>query len=121
MGNANSPSDDKSTPATSAERRLRGDALDGSEQKNAVDHAKYEKTRRPDTELRLDGEEDTLYDDGLDVSKDDSILWQAHGDLLRGSSPNSSAWRAWGLQRVAGVAGVRGRGRRGACKRHAVV
>jgi hypothetical protein len=72
MGNASSSSDDKSTPASSAERRLRGDALDGSEQKNSVDHAKYEKGRSPDTELRLDGEEDTLYDDGLDVNDDEA-------------------------------------------------
>ena len=83
MGNANSSSDDKSTPATAAELRLRGDALEGSEQKNSVEHAKYEKTRGPDTELRLDGEEDTLYDDGLDVENDES-------DTLAGTRGSSS-------------------------------
>jgi hypothetical protein len=79
MGNA----DDNSRAATAAERRLRGADLEGSEQKNSADHAKYEKARSPDTELRLDGEEDTLYDDGLDVEADDT-------DTLAGTRGPSS-------------------------------
>jgi hypothetical protein len=67
MGN---PRDDKQAD-TDAERRIRGGALDGSEKKGSVDHDEYEKRRNPDTELRLDDEEDTLYDDGLDVEDDD--------------------------------------------------
>ena len=39
----------------------------GSDRKTAVDHVAYEKTRNTDTTLRLNGEEDTLYDDGLEV------------------------------------------------------
>ena len=89
MGNAN-PSD-KQNPsenenpsgtdsrATSGERRLRGDDLDGSERQRAVDHTDYEKQRDPDTELRLNDEEDSLYDDGLDIEDDDSPLAGTRG------------------------------------------
>lgn len=70
MGNPETPKDSKDSP-TAAERRLRGNSLDGAENKTAVDHDAYEKRRNPDTELRLDGEEDTLYDDGLDTGEDD--------------------------------------------------
>jgi hypothetical protein len=79
MGNA---SDDKA-PATASERKLRGSALKGSEQKSAADHTTYEEERNPDTELHLDGETDSLYSDGLDV-EDDS------GDTLAGTRGNSS-------------------------------
>jgi len=70
MGNPEPPKDSKDS-ATAAERRLRGSALEGAENKRAADHDKYEERRDPDTELRLDGEEDTLYDDGLDTNDDD--------------------------------------------------
>ncbi len=79
MGNAN---DDKA-PATASERKLRGTALKGSEQKSAADHTAYEEERNPDTELRLDDETDSLYSDGLDV-EDDS------GETLAGTRGNSS-------------------------------
>lgn len=46
---------------------LRGRALDGSEQKTAVDHTSSGKKRNTDTTLRLDGEADTLYEDGLEL------------------------------------------------------
>jgi hypothetical protein len=54
------------------ETNLRGAALDGSAQKKAADH--LTKKRNPDTELHLDGEEDTLYDDGLEVEDDSRPL-----------------------------------------------
>jgi hypothetical protein len=57
-----------------ANTRLRGDALEDAEQKSSVDHADYAETRDPDTELRLDGEDDSLYSDGLDVG-DDTESW----------------------------------------------
>jgi hypothetical protein len=85
MGNPNSPnSTDKSDyskddRATSPERRLRGEDLGGAEQKRAVDHADYEKRRDPDTELRLNDEQDSLYDDGLDIEADDSPLAGTRG------------------------------------------
>ena len=72
MGNGNPSDDDKEDQSPrSGERRLRGGDLDGSENKRAVDHADYEKRRNPDTELRVDGEDDSLYDDGLDTEDDD--------------------------------------------------
>jgi len=74
---------DKPTPGPDAERNLRGSGLKGPEQKSAVDHTAYEKARNPDTELHLDGEEDTLYDDGLDVEEDSD-------DTLAGTRGNSS-------------------------------
>ena len=83
MGNANSSGGEKSTPATASERRLRGDDLEGSEQKNSVQHAKYERTRQPDTDVRLDDEKDTLYNDGLDIEDDGS-------DTLAGTRGPSS-------------------------------
>jgi|HubBroStandDraft_1064217.scaffolds.fasta_scaffold167563_2 hypothetical protein len=55
--------------AKSTETRLRGEALNGAEQKAVVDHTNYEASRDPDTELRLDGEDDRLYVDGLDIDK----------------------------------------------------
>jgi len=70
MGNPETPKDPKESP-TAGEQRLRGTELEGAENKAAADHDAYEKRRNPDTELRLDGEEDTLYDDGLDTGDDD--------------------------------------------------
>jgi hypothetical protein len=83
MGNANFPdkkdSRDQNDRATSAERRLRGEGLGGAEQKLAVDHEDYEKERDADTELRLNEEKDSLYDDGLDIEEDDSPLAGTRG------------------------------------------
>jgi hypothetical protein len=67
MGNIKTDGGDQIPADTAAESNLRGAALAGSDRKNAVDHVAYEKTRNTDTTLRLDGEEDTLYDDGLEV------------------------------------------------------
>ena len=66
------------------ERRLRGKALDGSEQKNAVDHTTYGKTRDPDADLHLDDEKDTLYNDGIDVEDDTETLADTRGNTNRG-------------------------------------
>ncbi len=56
--------------ATSGETKLRGTALDGSEQPRAVDHTGYKKAHNPDTVLRVDNEKDNLYTDGLEVDDD---------------------------------------------------
>jgi hypothetical protein len=72
MGNPlSSDQDPDDQAAASDESRLRGSDLGGSETKRAVDHADYEKRRNPDTELRVNGESDSLYDDGLDTDDDD--------------------------------------------------
>jgi hypothetical protein len=79
MGNDNSPADDRSTIDSAGDRKLRGIALKGSEQKAAADHVEYEMGRNPDTELHLDGEADTLYSDGIDVEEDFDTLAGTHG------------------------------------------
>lgn len=79
MGNADSADKDQPAPETSAERRLRGGDLEGAEQKSAADHERYEKGRNPDTELRLDGEKDNLYNDGLDIEEDTDTLAGTRG------------------------------------------
>ena len=56
----------------SAESRLRGKSLNGAENKAAP-------KGNTDTVLRLDGEEDTLYDDGLEVEDDSSPLTGING------------------------------------------
>ncbi|HEY2464953.1 MAG TPA: hypothetical protein VGI32_12925 [Steroidobacteraceae bacterium] len=61
-------------PDKSGESSLRGPALDGSDQKKSVAHTEFEKTRNPDGTLHLDDEEDTLYDDGLEVDDDSAPL-----------------------------------------------
>jgi hypothetical protein len=66
------------------EDRLRGKALDGSEQKNAVDHTEFAEARDPDTELHLDDEKDTLYNDGLDIEDDSETLADTKGNTNRG-------------------------------------
>jgi hypothetical protein len=71
---ANDKSDTSSRRDDAGERKLRGEALDGSERKRAVDHEANDKSRNPDTVLRVDNEEDTLYDDGLDLEDDSPIL-----------------------------------------------
>jgi hypothetical protein len=61
------------------ESKLRGNALDGSEQKKAVDHAAFDKSRDPDTVLRIDDEEDTLYNDALELEDDSTALTGING------------------------------------------
>jgi hypothetical protein len=86
MGNPETPKDSKESP-TAGDRRLRGTELEGAENKNAADHDAYEKRRNPDTELRLDGEEDTLYDDGLDTSDADPEPLAGTRDKSAGIKP----------------------------------
>jgi hypothetical protein len=69
MGNANAEND-RARTGQSGENELRGDALDGSERKRAVDHTTQQKARNPDAVLHVDDEEDTLYSDGLEVEDD---------------------------------------------------
>ena len=86
MGNADIPENDPPAPEndpaeadTAAELRLRGGPLQGAELKSAVDHSVYERSRNPDTELHLDGEKDTLYNDGLDIEDDSDTLAGTRG------------------------------------------
>lgn len=73
MGTISTDEDDVPIDET-GESTLRGSALDGAEQKKSVAHTAFEKTRNPDATLHLDGEEDTLYDDGLEIDDDPAPL-----------------------------------------------
>jgi hypothetical protein len=64
--------------------RLRGADLEGADQKIAADHVSYKKARNPDTELHLDGEEDSLYNDGLEVGDDADTLAGTDGNTPGG-------------------------------------
>jgi hypothetical protein len=64
--------EDKVSLDKSGESTLRGAALDGAGQKKSVAHTAYEESRNPDATLHLDGEEDTLYEDGLELEDDSS-------------------------------------------------
>jgi hypothetical protein len=66
-----------------SENRLRGRKLTGAEQPEAADHVDYAEQRDSDAELHLDGEKDTLYDDGLDV-EDDSLKLADTKDITGG-------------------------------------
>ena len=63
------------------ENKLRGGALSGSERRQAADHTKYEQKRNPDTEVRVDNEEDTLYGDGLELDDDTPPLVNNDGTV----------------------------------------
>jgi hypothetical protein len=52
------------------ESKLRGDGVEGSDSKNAADHADYLQRRNPDTTVRVDNEPDSLYSDGLELDDD---------------------------------------------------
>jgi hypothetical protein len=69
LSNETLPNDDPGIDIA-GEGKLRGIALNGSEQKAAVDHSEYERERNPDTELHLDGQSDSLYDEGIDIEGD---------------------------------------------------
>lgn len=64
------PGEELDSADNSGENKLRGGALSGSERPQAADHTKYSQQRNPDTEVRVDGEEDTLYGDGLELEDD---------------------------------------------------
>jgi hypothetical protein len=74
MGNIKTEDKGTSLLDRSGESTLRGRALDGSEQKKAVDHTASDKSRNTDSTLRLDDEADTLYEDGLDLEDDSGPL-----------------------------------------------
>jgi TfoX/Sxy family transcriptional regulator of competence genes len=67
MGDIRTEDADNTPGNPTDESHLRGGALDGDEQKKSVAHTAYEKARNPDATLHLDDEEDTLYDDGLEI------------------------------------------------------
>jgi hypothetical protein len=76
MGNV----DNRKTDAeATGETTLRGAGIGGADQTQAVDHVAKTKKRNPDAVLRLDGEKDTLYEDGIEVEDDSESLFDTHG------------------------------------------
>jgi hypothetical protein len=63
------------------ENKLRGSTLSGSERPRAADHTKYSQRRNPDTVVRVDNEEDTLYGDGLELEDDTPPLINNDGTV----------------------------------------
>lgn len=87
MSNQNSDESNRASTRLGSEStkpRLRGAPLDGAEQKSAVEHTEYERCRNPDTELHLDGEDDSLYSDGLDIGDDTESLAGTDGNAPKG-------------------------------------
>ena len=83
MSKDNSPSGSRSAADAVAERKPRGSALKGSDQKDAPEHAGdeksgHEKARNADAELHF-GKDRTLYEDGLETKEDSALLYGAHG------------------------------------------
>jgi len=74
MGDIKTEDEGTSPIDRSGESTLRGRALDGAEQKKAVDHTAFDKSRNTDSTLRLDEEEDTLYEDGLELEDESGPL-----------------------------------------------
>ena len=65
------PGTEPADPADrTGENKLRNSALDGSERREAADHTTDSRKRNPDAVVRLDNEEDTLYEDGLELEDD---------------------------------------------------
>lgn len=52
------------------ESELRGNALEGEDQKRSVSRTAAKKKQDPDTVVHVGDEEDTLYDDGLELDDD---------------------------------------------------
>jgi hypothetical protein len=79
MGNLKDSDKRLDASEQSGETNLRGEALRGSDRKRAADHTAHEEERNPDTNVRVDGEEDSLYTDGLEVDDDTPPLGTAGG------------------------------------------
>jgi hypothetical protein len=74
MSNPKDPKSSDVPAGESKEPRLRGNEVASAEEKIAVDHVTYKQSRNPDTDLHLDGEDDGLYQDGLDLDDDTDTL-----------------------------------------------
>ena len=74
---------DPKNPPSSGERagetRLRGGSLDKNERHTAVDDAARQQSEDTDAVLRTDDEEDTLYEDGLELENDERPLTGING------------------------------------------
>jgi len=78
---ANNPpsSGERGSGERAGETRLRGGSLDRNERGTAVDRAATQESEDTDAVLRTDNEEDTLYDDGLELENDERPLTGING------------------------------------------
>lgn len=84
MSNPKDPNSNDAPAEDSSESHLRGDVLSSSEEATAADHVTYKQSRNPDTELHLNGEDDSLYNDGLDLDDDIDSLAGTDGSTPGG-------------------------------------
>ncbi len=70
MNTPETPHDVEPPLDPTGEDTLRGKDLVGSDERIAVDHVRRLKSRDPDAVIHLDGEEDDLYVDGIDIDDD---------------------------------------------------
>jgi hypothetical protein len=68
-----------SSSERAGETRLRGGSLSKDEQRTSVDRAERQKAQDTDGVLRTDGEEDTLYQDGLELENESRPLTGVNG------------------------------------------
>jgi hypothetical protein len=61
------------------ETRLRGGSLSNDERRTSVDSVEQQQSEDTDAVLRTDGEEDTLYEDGLELENDSRPLTGING------------------------------------------
>ena len=83
---SNAAASENTSDSSSKKSRLRGAIFEGADQKTAVDHTDYEKSRNPDGELHLDNEDDSLYADGLDIGDDSEPLAGTDGNTPPGGA-----------------------------------
>jgi hypothetical protein len=81
MSDSKSGSEPRNVADDIGENKLRGSTLNGAERRRAADHTKYSQQRNPDTEVRVDNEEDTLYADGLELEDDTPPLTNNDGTV----------------------------------------
>ncbi len=70
---------DPPSGARTGETRLRGGSLSNDERRTSVDRVATQKSQDTDAVLRTDDEEDTLYDDGLELENESRPLTGING------------------------------------------
>ncbi len=70
---------EKDPAKKTGESRLRGRDLGGPERDQAPDHVDYAQRANTDAVIRTDGEEDTLYEDGIELDDDSDPLTGING------------------------------------------
>jgi len=75
----NAPGDGAAGLPDAGETRLRGGPLSRAERRGPVDSVAQQQSQDTDQVLRTDGEQDTLYEDGLELENDSRPLTGVNG------------------------------------------